>query len=497
MKKIRLFFYGVIFLGVLGGLFSPRAASGQASMKGVSHSEVVHYIPTPPVAVASQGPGTPENLPPPSIRFERITIAEGMSFSKVDAILQDRQGFLWLGTERGLNKYDGYQFTVYRNDPADPHSLSHDRIYTLYEDSAGELWIGTAVGLDRLDRTTDTFVHYQAGLGGNPFTGMPGTGATVLAIQEDRNGVLWVGSTGGLYHLDPGSQAPTHSPAWQEVDNLAENNDGRLWVAAVDGLYLYNPETDQRSLIGLGVQSVSVIYVDPRGDVWVGAPDGLRRIDSSTGSVVHYQHDPDDSTSLGYDRVNRLLEDRAGRLWVGTDGGLDLFDRERNRFVHYRYNPSDPYSLSDDNVYSLYEDLSGVLWIGTNRGLSKYSWAANRFTLYTQLPDISNASPEVMATDIGHPLETSGLQSLSSDRAWAVHEDHMGNLWVGMFDEGLNRLDRTAGTLTVYRYDPADPNSLSNDNVRVIYEERNGTMWVGTDSGLDRFEPGSGTFLKD
>jgi len=101
---------------------------------------------TPSVAIASQGPQTPGNLPPPSIRFDRITIADGLSFSKVDAMLQDRQGFLWVGTERGLNKYDGYQFTVYRNDPADPGSLSHDRIYALYEDSAGELWVGTAVG---------------------------------------------------------------------------------------------------------------------------------------------------------------------------------------------------------------------------------------------------------------------------------------------------------------------------------------------------------------
>jgi hypothetical protein len=131
---------------------------------------------TPPAAVASQGPQTPEDLPPPSIRFERITIAEGLSFSKVDVILQDRQGFLWVGAERGLNKYDGYQFTVYRNDPADPRSLSHDRIYALHEESAGELCVGTGAGLDRLDRATGTFVHCQAGPGGNPLSAFPSGG---------------------------------------------------------------------------------------------------------------------------------------------------------------------------------------------------------------------------------------------------------------------------------------------------------------------------------
>jgi ligand-binding sensor domain-containing protein/nitrate/nitrite-specific signal transduction histidine kinase len=468
------------------GTTSPGAGRADSAEEGARTT-------TPPVA-ASQDPQTPENLPPPSIRFERISIAEGLSFSKVDAILQDRQGFLWFGTERGLNKYDGYQFTVYRNDPGDPRSLSHDRIYALYEDSAGELWVGTAVGLDRLDRATGTFVHYQAGLGGNPFTGMPGTGASVFAIWEDRNGVLWVGGGGGLYQLEPDSQAPIRSPAWEQVGEIAENIDGQLWVADVDGLYLYDPETDQRSPVGLGVQSISVIYVDPRGDVWMGASDGLRRMDHSTGSVVHYEHDPEDSTSLGDDRVYALLEDRAGRLWVGTSGGLDLFDREQNRFVHYRYDPSDPYSLSDDQVTSLYEDFSGVLWIGTTRGLSKYSWAANRFTLYTRLPA---CAPGAMAAATGQPLEISGLQGLSSDRVWAVHEDHTGNLWAGMFDAGLNRLDRATGTLTVYRYDPADPNSLSNDTVREIYEDRSGALWVSTDGGLDQFEPGSGAFLKD
>jgi ligand-binding sensor domain-containing protein/signal transduction histidine kinase len=490
MKKTRFFFYGVIFLGVLGGLFSARAVFGHVSMKAVSQSEVIHQIPT---VIASQGLQTTEDLFPPSIRFERITIAEGLSFSQVDAILQDQQGFLWVGTERGLNKYDGYQFTIYRNHPADPRSLSHDRIYTLYEDRAGELWVGTAVGLDRLDRLTDTFVHYQAGLGGNPFTGMPGTGATVLAIQEDRNGVLWVGSTDGLFHLDPGSQAPTRDPTWQQAAKIAENIDGRLWVTDVNGLYLLDPETDQRSPTGLMVQSISVIYVDPRGDVWVGSTDGLWRMDHSTGSVVHYQHDPRRPTSLGDDRVNALLQDRLGRLWVGTSGGLDLFDRGQNRFVHYRYDPSDPYSLSDDHVSSVFEDRSGVLWIGTGRGLSKFSWAANRFTLYTRLPAVS---PEAMAVNTEHPLEISGLQNLSSDRVWAVQEDHTGNLWAGLFEGGLNRLDRTAGTLTVYRYDPTDPNSLSSDTVREIYEDRSGALWVSTDGGLDRFESGSGTFLK-
>ena len=446
------------------------------------------------VAIASQGPQTAEGLPPPSIHFERMSIAEGLSFSVIETILQDQQGFLWVGTERGLNKYDGYQFTVYRNDPADPRSLSRDRITTLYEDGAGDLWVGTEAGLDRLDRTTGTFVHYQGGL----------EQAWVYTMYEDRRGVLWVGSSAGLCHWDRDSQTFTFGPGRRTVTRIAEDVDGRLWVASAYGLYLHDPETNQGSLAGLGGQWIQTIRVDAQGDLWVGALDGLRRLDRSTSSFVQYQHDPDDPNSLIDNRVNALLEDSAGRLWVGTNGGLDLFDRAQDRFVHYQYDPYDPRSLSDDFVVSLYEDRSGVLWVGTVRGLSKYSWAANRFTLYTRLPDVPTVSPkataavspEAMAADTGLDLETSGLQSLSDERVIAVHEDHTGNLWVGMFDGGLNRLDRTASRLTVYRHDPADPNSLSSDTVREVHEDRLGTLWVGTENGLDQFEPDSGTFLK-
>jgi ligand-binding sensor domain-containing protein/nitrate/nitrite-specific signal transduction histidine kinase len=495
MKKIRFFFYGAIFLAVLSWLFSAKTASVLAFWKGVSPSNVVQQSPSLPELVDAQGMQTLENLPPPTIRFDRLTIAEGLSFSKVDAILQDRQGFLWVGCERGLNKYDGYQFTIYRNDPSDPGSLVHDRINTLYEDSAGELWIGTGGGLDRLDRSTGTFIHYQAGLGGSPYTGQPDTGAAVFAIQEDRQGVLWIGSSAGLYHLNPGSQEPIQSPDWQPVYIIVENSDGLLWIFDFDRLYLLDPKTGQRSLAELERQWIDSIYVDGLGDVWVGSSDGLWRMDHATGSVVHYEHDPEVSTSLGHHRVNALLEDRLGRLWVGTQGGLDLFDRARNRFVHYRYDPPNLNSMSDDLVLSLYEDRSGVLWVGTDRGLSKYSWTANRFTLYTRLPDAPAVSPEV-APVTGRPLEASGLQSLSSERVMAVYEDRQGILWVGMFDGGLNRLDRSAGTVTVYRHDPADPDSLSSDTVREIYEDRSGTLWVGTERGLNQFEPGSGMFLK-
>ena len=241
-------------------------------------------------AIAAQGPQTPENLPPSSIRFERISIAEGLSFSVVETILQDRQGFLWVGTERGLKKYDGYQFTVYRNDPADPRSLSRDRITTLYEDGAGQLWVGTEAGLDRLDRTTGTFVHYQDGL----------KQAWVYAIYEDRRGVLWVGSSAGLYQLNRDSQAFTLSSFRREVTTIAEDVDGRLWVGSY-GVYLHDPETNQARLAGLGGQWIRTIHFG-YGYGWLMGEDRGRPVVGgagwNAGFATLYARYPEDGLTL-------------------------------------------------------------------------------------------------------------------------------------------------------------------------------------------------------
>jgi signal transduction histidine kinase/ligand-binding sensor domain-containing protein len=439
-----------------------------------------------PAVLATQDAQTQAELPPSSIRFERISIEEGLSFSVVQTIVQDRQGFLWIGSARGLNRYDGYQFTVYRMDPADPGSLSDDNVRALFEDSSGELWVGTDAGLDRVDRTTDTFVHYRDGL----------QGAAVTVVYEDRHGVLWVGSSGGLYRFDRDTQEFTFSPHSQVVTGIAEDADGQLSVSGSGGVYLLDPETGLGTLPRLDTVGIAAICVDAQGELWVGAADGLRRLDRATESFVHYRHDPEDPRSLIENRVEALLEDSAGRLWIGTHGGLDVFDRQQDRFIHYQYDPYNPHSLSDNLVLRLYEDRSGVLWVGTLRGLSKYSWAANRFTLYTRLPDVPEVSPEGLAADTGLPLETSGLQALSDERVIAVDEDHTGNLWVGMYEGGLNLLDRSKGRVTIYRHNPAHSDSLSSDIVRAVYEDSSGTVWVGTDSRLERFEPDSGTFLR-
>jgi len=425
-----------------------------------------------------------------TIRFEKIAAEDGLSQNAVLTIVQDQRGFMWFGTEGGLNKYDGYQFTVHKHDSEDPSTLSDDFVSVIYEDRNGDLWVGTRSGLDRMDRATGTFTRYQHDPGDPHSLG----GTWTVAIHEDSEGALWVGTEdGGLDRLDRETGAFVHYQHDPDdpttlIDNyvreIYEDRDGALWVGTDSGLdrldratgvffhYQHDPDDPQ----SLGGEKVSAILEDRQGVLWIGTEDGgLSQFDRSSQTFTRHQHNADDPHSLSHDRVRAIFEDSTGRLWIGTQNGLDLYDREQDRFVHYRHNPNDPHSLSSNAVWSIYEDRAGVLWFGTyGGGVSKYNRATDQFALYQHNPGLSN--------------------NLSDNMIWAIHEDRSGMLWIGTFNGGLNRLDRDSDTFTVYRHDPQDPASLSSDDVRAILEDREGVLWVGTSGGLDRFDPQTETF---
>ncbi len=446
---------------------------------------------SPAAITGSQIPAETPPTPEGAIHFDRITMADGLPGGVVHAILQDRQGFMWFGTSNGLARYDGYEFTVYHNDPDDPASLSHDLVLALSQTRNGELWIGTGRGLDRFDPTTRTFTRYGVGYG-------------VLALCEDELGVLWVGTTIGLTHLDPANPGPSaffragdrdnpRKPSADWVNDIVRDREGQMWLGTGEGtefsginqgldrydqssgtfIHYRNDPANPNSLSSGDVQAV---FEDRQGGLWAGTLGGLSRLDRSSETFARYQHDPSDPFSLGDDHVTAILEDTAGRLWVGTAGGLEQLDRSQNRFFHYRHSRTDAQSLSSDVVLALYEDRSGVVWIGTTEGISRYDETASQFALYRNEPD--------------SPFR------LSDDAVQAVVADRRGMLWVGTRAGGLNRLDRGAGTVTVYRHDPADPASLSSDGVTALFEDRVGDMWVGTDNHwLERFDPQTESFV--
>ena len=398
---------------------------------------------------------------------------------------------MWFGTEDGLNKHDGYGFTVYKRAPENPNSLSNNIIRSIYQDQSGILWVGTDGGLNEFDRENEQFIRYQ----NDPHDPHSLSDNYVTSIYEDQAGVLWIGTGGGgldrfdreteqfgHYQNDPHDP---HSLSDNSVTSIYENRAGVLWIGTGGGgldrfdremehfihyrFSLYqNVPHDPNSL---SHHTVSSIREDEAGVLWVGTRGGgLNRFDQEAGKFIHYQADPNDPHSLSNDRVLSVYEDRAGILWIGTwGGGLDRLDRETGQFVHYQNDLRDPHSLSDNVVWSIYEDQGGVLWIGTHNGLNKYDREREKFVHCRADPNDPH--------------------SLSNNHVLSVYEDRAGGLWVGTQGGGLNRFDRQTGKFIHYQANPNDPHSLSHGEVKSIYEDRAGVLWIGTwGGGLNRFD---------
>jgi ligand-binding sensor domain-containing protein/signal transduction histidine kinase len=442
--------------------------------------------PLPP-AGSEAGPaadGQGYDRPPADLTFSHLSLEDGLSEGTVYCTFQDSKGFLWFGTQDGLNKYDGYTFTIYRPDPT-RNSIASSFVRLIREGPEGELWIATmGGGLDKFDPETERFTHYPY----DPEDSSSLAGNWVRTVYLDPQGAIWAGTNNGLSRLDPDTEEmirygydPRNPDSLSDpvVNAILRDSEGVLWVGTEAGLDRGDP-TRQRFIHymhdpadpgSLGGGAVRVIYEDRAGTLWIGTDGGLDRFDREGGRFVHYRHDPADPTSLSDNSVQSILEDREGVLWIGTNDGLNWFDREGERFTRYYHQVGDPSSLADNWIWSIYQDREGVLWIGNYRaGLCKYDRFSDRFTLLQANPDDPN--------------------SLNSDKIWAIYQDRDGILWIGTGGGGLNRYDREAGLYRHYQHDPADPNSLAHDEVRAIIQDHEGMLWIGMDgAGVDRFDP--------
>jgi len=380
-----------------------------------------------------------------NILFDHLTVKEGLSQGSAICMFQDSRGFMWFGTQDGLNRFDGYEFKVYKHDPANPATVNDNFIISIGEDSSHTLWIGTVnqTILSRFDRATETFSHV-------PLDSVNLAGARISESHSsytDPAGVQWKGSVGkGLRRTDP--------------------RNGKTTV------FTHNA-ADPGSLLDDRVYSV---LGDHTGTVWIATRAGLDRFDPKTERFVHYRHDDANPRSLSNNYVWPLLEDRKGNLWVGSYlGGLNRFDRASETFTRYVHDESNPRSLGGDQIYSLYQDSSGMIWVGLqDHGIDRFH------------PDLSHFT---------HILrDQTKKNSLADNNVLSLRVDHAGAVWIGTA-VGLNRWDRRNGTFTLFKHDPANPRSIADDQVQTMLEDRSGTLWLGTlSSGLDRFDAASGTF---
>ena len=493
--------------------------------------------------VAGNSPSLINLPPPPDFKFTHLSLEDGLSQTTVNSILQDSRGFMWFGTQDGLNRYDGYNFVVYRNDADDPNSLSDNRVRDIVEDPLGFIWIGTeAGGLNKYDPGTNTFIRYRHNAD-NPNSLKNNT---VLSIWQDGAGLLWLYmNEGWLTQFDTKSETFTHYQfSLPEISNFAsgqntkavyQDGTGIIWLSNdEEGLVSFNQETGRFTyflhnpgdVTSIGAGDVLDIYEDKAGNLWVSTEEGgLNLLDRENGQFTHFQYDPDDPYSISDNASRQVYQDRMGTYWVTTAKGLNLFDPKTGQFIRYQEDPTDPYALSDDNINVIYEDRGGILWIGTNGGgINKLDPGRIQFAHYRNLPD----NP--------HSLSTSYIYSICEDQdgilwvggddgvlnrfdrvnnrvtryepdaedpnalntSWSVstiYEDRSGTFWVGTYGGGLHTLDRKTGQFQRYLHNPDDLRSIASDIILAIYEDSTGTLWVGTDGGgLNRFDRQTRTF---
>ena len=484
-------------------------------------------------------PGTAPHaaVPTPAVRplyFEHLTMRDGLSQSTVEGILQDSQGYIWLATESGLDRYDGNTVRVYRRERGDDHALASDYIWQVAEDAHADLWLATiGGGVARWDRASDQFQLFRHDE--HRSDSLASDAVRTLLIGAD--GQVWVGTldrgldlldarTGRARHFRHRDADPNSLPA-DAVFALYRDHLGRIWIGSDAGLSRYDPQTGGffnygRAADGIGLSDaqVRVISEDHTGALWIGTlHGGLNRLDPASGRITQFRHDPANPRSLSQDRVTAILEDSAQRLWVATADGLNLFDRATQNFVRYANDPDDPQSLRDSNVMALYQDRGGVLWVGTRAGgvshwnpnswqFGHYRSAAFHDTQVMSFADDGAGRVWVGTTGAGlveidartgaerhYGTQTAPVR-LSDDRVMALLYD-AGTLWVGTMSGGLDQVDLAKASVRVWRNSAADPHSLPADGVMSLYRDHRGLIWVGTfGGGVASIEPASGELTR-
>ncbi|MEO6730223.1 MAG: two-component regulator propeller domain-containing protein [Ferruginibacter sp.] len=412
-------------------------------------------------------------------KFSHLTTSDGLSQSTVFSILKDYKGFMWFATDEGLNKYDGYKFTVYKHDPENPASIIDNSIYGLMEDGDHNLWIASAGGFDKFDRITESFIHYNNG----------DNKASFRNIFQDSKKRIWLSTNKGfcLFDKDKGkfkfyknNDKNLNSLSQNYVYKIAEDNDGDLWIATRNGLNRFNPETekfvcyyyDPANSKSIGSSYVKSVYKDAKGNIWAGTlGGGVALFNRSNNSFTNYKHDPLNKNSIAYNDILSFTEDGNGKLWIGTEnGGISVFDYSKNTFAGHQYDEGDPFSISGNSVYSLYKDDVGNMWAGTwSGGVNLFSFAGDKFTHYTKIPNNSN--------------------SLSNNLVLSISGDKENNIWIGTDGGGLNRFDPKTHSFTNYRNSKGSTNSLFSDYVLSISEYSPRVLSLGFHrGGVDLFD---------
>ena len=421
-----------------------------------------------------------------TLSFEHVTIEQGLSQNTVTVTFQDSQGFIWIGTCDGLNRYDGHQFRVFRHQVDDDSSISNNIVTAIVEDTDGFLWVGTGGGLNRFDRSTEQFQRYlhddkkPSSISHNHVTG----------IAQLHGGDLWLSTFSGLnrFNIETGifqRFGPEQGLNHLKLKTLSFDQQGTLWIASVHGgLYRLNIDSfafhqfasNPQDIRTIDHNAVLSLFISNRNVLWLGTRTGLNRYDGD-GLFTRFTAQPGVEGKLNYGLVNSINQIDRDSLWVGTEGGgLNILDLNSFEFSQYRKDLGDNASLSGDDIIHIYRANKGVMWVGTGgSGVNKVDTSKRQFGL--------------LKAKAGQPI------GLNHPSVVSAIKDRLGRLWVGTYGGGINRISADGMHIDIYRHDSQNSNSLGNDKVINLYEDSSGDIWVGLfESGLNRYRPETDDF---
>ncbi|MBI1769742.1 MAG: response regulator [Bacteroidetes bacterium] len=473
-----------------------------------------------------------------NLKFERIGTNAGLSQSNVTCMLQDRHGFMWFGTRDGLNKYDGYKFTVYRSDEKNENSLSSNFIMDLVEDAKGNLWIGTyGGGLNLFNIKEGKFLRFRHDDNNQNSI----AGDYINSLLLDSNESLWVGTDKGLDLFNHQNktfshynhkQGDTRSLSSDYIKDIFEDSNHNLWIGTLEGgLNLFDRakqtfktfKSDDRDIHSISSNTVSVIFEDSEKRLWIGTRGGgLNLFNRETQRFKHFKNDPLDKNSVAHNVVISLAQDNQNNLWVGTEnGGLSILDLHTKLFDTSIQDDIDKASLTNNSIWSIYKDAIGNMWVGTySGGINFLNINARKFAHYrhtgspqslshnTVLSIYEDANQNLwIGTDGGglnlFDRKSGSFRHFLHDQSHrgrnyvlSVIEDHEGNLWMGTWGEGVIVFDRKKNAFHYFKHNPADQASLSSDNAWTIFEDSDKNIWIGTYGGcLDLYDRDKKSFI--
>lgn len=445
---------------------------------------------------------------PDNYQFDRLQHIKGLGQRSITSIVQDQSGFIWMGSQDGLLRFDGYEIKIYKNNLRNQNSLADNNVRGLAVDPKGNLWIATqGGGLDMYDSRYEKFIHHK----NNPKDISTISGNAVWSVFVDAQGKVWAGTwSDGLNVLDSTKKFKRVGTVSDPVMSIGQSNDGKIWFGG-SGLNACDPSTG--AITNYPLQSektqhknsgVRAVMVSRSGKIWAGTDeDGIYILDPTSSSFNHilpkqvettqvfalledasgrvlagtngglvmlveetiqsvYSYDVANPLSISNNSVRAITHDRQGSTWIGCEGaGMNKL-LERKKFSSFRHNPNDPTSLSYNLIRSVHDDGQGNIWVGTQGG------GLNRFD--------PNEKKFYKVGFGGNSFVLSGNQISS------IHRDKEGYLWVGTWGEGLNKVDLSTNRVKVYKHE--GNKSLPDDRVQITYEDKAGNFWVGTESGL-------------